>query len=61
MLFTEALGFTDPRVYADVQRHLAFLSSPESLDLSAVLAGCLGVGETNFRVMQLLDEAHTTT
>ena len=60
-VLAEALGFRDPRVFADVARHLAFLSGPGCLDVGNTLGAAMGVGQTNFRVMQLLDEAHTTT
>ena len=55
------LGSTDPNVYAFVHRALAFLASKEADDLNKVLEMCLEAGRVNFRVMQLLDEGHTST
>jgi hypothetical protein len=42
------------------QEVLAFLASPESSDAGAVLAKAMRLGETNFRVMALLDRGHTS-
>jgi hydroxylamine reductase len=56
----ERLGASDTAVYAFVHRALAFLASTDADDASAVLDMCLEAGRVNFRVMQLLDEAHTT-
>ncbi|GLI70539.1 hypothetical protein VaNZ11_015455 [Volvox africanus] len=57
----EALGYKDPAVYADVQESLAFLCSPEAADVGAVLDHCFKAGATNFRVMEMLSNAHTST
>lgn len=57
----EALGRNDPKVYAFVQEALHFLGSSAAADVPTVLGMCLKTGECNFRVMQMLSEAHTTT
>ncbi|PNH09786.1 Hydroxylamine reductase [Tetrabaena socialis] len=57
----EALGFRDPKVYADVQEALYFLSTPAASDVGAVLNHCFNAGATNFRVMEVLSNAHTGT
>ncbi|KAG2454078.1 hypothetical protein HYH02_001118 [Chlamydomonas schloesseri] len=57
----EALGHTDARVYADVQAQLHFLCSPAAADLGAVLDACFSAGATNFRVMEMLSNAHSDT
>lgn len=57
----EALGYRDPKVFAFVQETLWFLSHPDSNSVPAVLERALKVGECNFRVMQLLSEAHSDT
>jgi hydroxylamine reductase (hybrid-cluster protein) len=54
----EALGSTDEKVFAFVQEALWFLGQPEAKDLNAVLGYCFKLGEVNFRVIQLLSEAH---
>jgi hydroxylamine reductase len=55
----EAMGKTDPTVYAFVAECLAFLSGPKAREVGEVLAMALRVGEVNFRVMQNLSEAHS--
>jgi len=55
----EALGGTDPKVYASVNQTLTFLSSPDASDPGKVLAEALRVGETNMRVMELLSNSHS--
>ncbi len=57
----EALGHTDPRVYADVQRQLHFLCSPAAASVPDVLDACFAAGATNFRVMEMLSNAHSST
>nr|ARO50069.1 hybrid-cluster protein [Yamagishiella unicocca] len=57
----EALGHTDPKVYADVQASLHFLCSPAAADVGQVLDQCFKAGATNFRVMEMLSNAHTST
>ncbi|KAG2432517.1 hypothetical protein HXX76_008862 [Chlamydomonas incerta] len=57
----EALGHTDPAVYADVQAYLHFLCSPAAADVGAVLDACFRAGTTNFRVMEMLSNAHSDT
>ncbi|PNW78577.1 hypothetical protein CHLRE_09g391450v5 [Chlamydomonas reinhardtii] len=57
----EALGHTDPAVYADVQAYLHFLCSPAAADVGQVLDACFRAGATNFRVMEMLSNAHTDT
>uniref|UniRef100_A0A7S0RFR5 Hydroxylamine reductase n=1 Tax=Chlamydomonas leiostraca TaxID=1034604 RepID=A0A7S0RFR5_9CHLO len=57
----EALGKTDPTVYAFVAECLAFLAGPGARDVGQVLAMALRVGEVNFTVMQNLSEAHSGT
>lgn len=54
----ERLGVRDPEVYAFVHDALAFLSSTDADDPTAVLDKCLEAGRVNFRVMQMLDEGH---
>ncbi|GFR45201.1 hypothetical protein Agub_g6595 [Astrephomene gubernaculifera] len=57
----EALGHNDPAVYAAVQESLHFLSTPAAADVGAVLDHCFRAGATNFRVMEMLSVAHTST
>ncbi|KAG2498775.1 hypothetical protein HYH03_003514 [Edaphochlamys debaryana] len=57
----EALGHRDPKVYADVQELLHFLSTPAAADVGAVLDHCFQAGATNFRVMEMLSNAHSST
>lgn len=54
------LGKEDAGIYKSFHDHLAFLNDPE-LTVEAVLGRALAVGELNFRVMALLDEANTST
>jgi hydroxylamine reductase len=55
-----ALGAGDPQTYAKIHEVLDFLthSSPTAEEL---LALALAVGEMNYRVMEILDKAHTET
>jgi hypothetical protein len=39
---------------------LAFLASDAAADADAVLGQCLKLGETNFKVMAMLDDGHTS-
>lgn len=39
---------------------LAFLASEAAADADNVLAMCMRLGDTNFHVMKLLDEGHTS-
>lgn len=39
---------------------LAFLASESAADANNVLTMCMRLGETNFNVMKLLDEGHTS-
>jgi hydroxylamine reductase (hybrid-cluster protein) len=57
----EALGHRDPKVYADVQEQLFFLCSPGAGNVGEVLEHCFSSGATNFRVMEMLSNAHTGT
>lgn len=57
----EALGYNDPKVYAFVQEALAFLATPGNNDVAKVLDYCFRCGECNFRVMEILSEAHIAT
>lgn len=54
------LGFSDPQLFADFNRVLAFLDS-EPNDVNALLENSLLVGKINYRAMEILDEANTTT
>lgn len=54
------LGKEDEGIYKSFHDHLAFLNKPE-LTVDAVLGRALAVGELNFRVMALLDDANTST
>jgi hydroxylamine reductase len=53
------LGAVDETVDDYCEEVLAFLAAEESKDPAAVLGMCMGLGEVNLRVMQLLDGAHT--
>lgn len=55
----EALGSTDPQVYAFINEAFAFLASPKSKEPSAVLEMCMKLGAANFRTMQILSEGHS--
>jgi len=57
----EALGARDPAVYAFVQEALCFLSSPASAEVPNVMDMAMKLGKCNFRVMQMLSEAHSST
>ncbi|KAG2498770.1 hypothetical protein HYH03_003509 [Edaphochlamys debaryana] len=57
----EALGRTDPQVYADIQESLYFLGTPDAADVGKVLAQCFKAGATNFKVMEMLSTAHSDT
>lgn len=55
-----ALGAGEPASFADVHKILDFLTHP-SPTADELLATALAVGELNYRVMELLDKAHTET
>lgn len=57
----DAMGFNDEKVYAFVQEALSFLASPDNRDLAKVLDMCFRCGECNFRVLELLSNAHIST
>jgi hypothetical protein len=57
----EALGATSPEVFAFVQEALHFLATPGAKDLNAVLGYAFRVGEVNFKVMEMLSNAHKST
>ncbi|KXZ44628.1 hypothetical protein GPECTOR_64g122 [Gonium pectorale] len=57
----EALGHKDPAVYAYVQEALHFLCTPAAADLGKVLEHSFRAGAVNFRVMEMLSQAHTGT
>jgi hydroxylamine reductase len=54
------LGKEDDAVYQKFHELLAFVAE-ESTDLGAILPKALEVGELNLRVMELLDDANTST
>ncbi len=56
----QMLGQVDASLDDVFEEVLAFLASPASADPSAVLAKAMRLGETNFKVMALLDKGHTT-
>lgn len=56
----QILGVEDDEVYAFFHRTLDFLTR-EDFTLEELLTAALRVGEYNLRVMELLDQAHTTT
>jgi hydroxylamine reductase len=53
-----ALGAGDPATFAKVHETLEFLTHP-SPTAEELLGVALGVGELNYRVMEILDHAHT--
>jgi hydroxylamine reductase len=55
-----ALGAGDPLSYAKIHEILDFLTHP-SPSAGELLATALAVGELNYRVMEVLDKAHTET
>jgi hydroxylamine reductase len=55
-----ALGAGDPSSFAKIHEALDFLTKP-SLTAEDLLGCALGVGELNYRVMEVLDRAHTET
>lgn len=54
------LGYEDDRLYNDMHEALNYLGSVEPVQ-EELLGRCLAMGEINYRVMELLDRAHTTT
>ncbi|MBP2666694.1 MAG: hybrid cluster protein [Firmicutes bacterium] len=56
----EVLGKVDPKVNAFFHEALNFLTQPD-LGIDALLGMALRCGEVNIRVMELLDEANTST
>ena len=55
-----ALGAGDPVSFAKIHEVLEFLTHP-SPTAEQLLGAALGVGELNYRVMEILDKAHTET
>jgi hydroxylamine reductase len=55
-----ALGAGDPVAYGKIQEVLDFLAQPAP-KAEELLANALVVGELNYRVMEILDKAHTET
>jgi hydroxylamine reductase len=55
-----ALGAGDPQTFARIQEVLDFLTQPAPTT-EELLAMALAVGELNYRVMEILDRAHTET
>jgi hydroxylamine reductase len=55
-----ALGAGDPVSFAKIHELLDFLTKPAP-DADELLANALAVGELNYRVMEILDKAHTET
>ena len=55
-----ALGAGDPNSFADIHKILDFLTHP-SPTADELLGMALAVGELNYRVMEVLDKAHTET
>jgi hydroxylamine reductase len=55
-----ALGAGDPATFGKIHETLDFLTLPEPT-AEELLTQALAVGELNYRVMEVLDEAHTTT
>lgn len=54
------LGYSDDEIFAFVHEALAYISEGD-LEADKLLSMCLKAGETNLRVMELLDRAHTET
>jgi hydroxylamine reductase len=55
-----ALGAGDPVAYGKIHEVLDFLTQPAP-KAEELLANALAVGELNYRVMEILDKAHTET
>ncbi len=55
-----ALGAGDPLSYAKIHELLDFLTMPDPT-AEELLTNALAVGELNYRVMEILDKAHTET
>ena len=55
-----ALGAGDPVAYGKIHEVLDFLTQPTP-KAEELLANALAVGELNYRVMEILDKAHTET
>jgi hydroxylamine reductase len=55
-----ALGAGDPASFAKIHETLDFLTHPAPT-AEELLAAALAVGELNYRVMEILDKAHTET
>ncbi len=55
-----ALGAGDPHSYAKIHELLDFLTKPAPT-ADELLTSALAVGELNYRVMEILDKAHTET
>jgi len=55
-----ALGAGDPVAYGKIHEILDFLTQPAP-KAEELLANALAVGELNYRVMEILDKAHTET
>lgn len=55
-----ALGAGDPATFAKIHEVLDFLTQPAPT-AEELLGRALSVGELNYRVMEVLDQAHTTT
>lgn len=55
-----ALGAGDPATFAKIHETLDFLTLPEPT-VEELLGHALAVGELNYRVMEILDQAHTAT
>jgi hydroxylamine reductase len=55
-----ALGAGDPQSFAGIHEILDFLTHPAPT-VDELLAKALAVGELNYRVMEILDQAHTET
>jgi len=56
----QILGYEDDGIYGFVHEALDFLSRNPT-DIDALVRMCLKCGEVNFRAMELLDTAHTST
>jgi hydroxylamine reductase (hybrid-cluster protein) len=56
----EMLGQVDPELDDVFEWVLAFLASELSADAGEVLGMAMKLGETNFKVMALLDKGHTS-
>ncbi len=55
------LGYHDPEVAAFMEEALFATMTNVNFDLDSLLELCLRCGQTNLRVMELLDQAHTET